>query len=102
MENITERVSRTGPDAEALRRIYVQRLRDHMDAFYEHGTLVDVLLLSAAFDEAERSYRVEQMRDQTCLVDSLLTVLGIWPQQISSLNQRGTRGIEEYETDSST
>jgi hypothetical protein len=56
MENATERVSRIGPGAEALRRIHVQRLRSHMDAFYEHGSVADVLLLSTVFDEAERSY----------------------------------------------
>jgi hypothetical protein len=42
VQNATERVSRIGPAAEALRRIHVQRLRSHLDAFYEHGTLADV------------------------------------------------------------
>jgi len=80
MQNATERVSRIGPGAEALRRIHVQRLRCHMDAFYEHGSLADVLLLSAAFDEGERSYLGEEMRDRACLVESLLTVCGVCPR----------------------
>lgn len=95
MENATERVSRIGPGAEALRRIHVQRLRSHMDAFYEHGSLADVLLLSAAFDEAERSYRSGQMRDRACLVESLLTVAGVYPQQCSYLTQQGIRDMKE-------
>ena len=76
LQNATERVSRIGPCAEALRRIHVQRLRSHLDAFYEHGSLADILLLSAAFEEAERSYRAAQMWDRACLVESLLTVSG--------------------------
>jgi hypothetical protein len=54
VQNATERVSRIGLGAEALRRIHVQRLKSHLDAFYEHGSLADILLLSAAFEEAER------------------------------------------------
>jgi hypothetical protein len=97
VQNATERVSRIGPSAEALRRIHVQRLRSHLDAFYEHGTLTDVLLLSAAFDEAERDYRAEQMRDRACLVESLLRVLGICPQRLTPLDQQHTRDIAEME-----
>jgi hypothetical protein len=87
VQNTTERVSRIGRGAETLRRIHVQRLRSHLDAFYEHGTLADVLLLSAAFDEAERSYRSLQTRDRACLVESLLTILGICPQLLNHLDQ---------------
>lgn len=76
VQNATERVSRTGPGAEALRRIHIQRLRSHLDAFYEHGSLADILLLSAEFEEAERRYRAAQMWDRACLVESLLTVSG--------------------------
>jgi hypothetical protein len=76
LQNATERVSRIGDGAEALRRIHVQRLRSHLDAFYEHGSLADILLLSAAFEEAERGYRAAQMWDRACLVESLLTVSG--------------------------
>ena len=79
IQNATERVLRIGPGAEALRRIHVQRLRSHMDAFYEHGSLADILLLSTAFDEAERAYRAEQTRDRACLVECLLTVSGFAP-----------------------
>jgi hypothetical protein len=81
-QNATERISRIGPCAEALRRIHVHRLRSHMDAFYEHGSLTDILLLSAAFDKAERSCRGLQMRDRACLVDSLLTVTGLCTSEI--------------------
>jgi hypothetical protein len=95
LQNATERVSRIGPGAEALRRIHVQRLRSHLDAFYEHGALADVVLLSAAFDEAERSCRGRQMRDRACLVESLLTVLGIFPQLLNHLNQPATQDIAE-------
>lgn len=95
VQNATERVSRIGPGAEALRRIHVQRLRSHLDAFYEHGTLADVLLLSAAFDDAERSYRGRQMRERACLIESLLTVLGICPQLLRPLDQQPTRDIAE-------
>jgi hypothetical protein len=95
LQNATERVSRIGPGAEALRRIHVQRLRSHLDAFYEHGALADVVLLSAAFDEVERSCRGRQMRDRACLVESLLTVLGIFPQLLNHLNQPATQDIAE-------
>ena len=79
VQNATERVSRIGPSAEALRRIHVQRLRSHLDAFYEHASLADILLLSTAFDQAELAYRAEQTRDRACLVESLLTVSGFAP-----------------------
>jgi hypothetical protein len=53
-----------------------------MDAFYEHGSLADILLLSAAFDQAERAYRAEQTRDRACLVESLLTVSGFCTDKV--------------------
>ena len=96
VQNATERISRIGPGAETLRRIHLQRLRSHLDAFYEHGTLADVLLLSAAFDEAERSCRgLPPMRDRACLIESLLTVLGICPQLLNHFDEQGTRDIAE-------
>ena len=90
MQNATERVSRTGPGAEALRRIHIQRLRSHLDAFYEHGSLADILLLSAAFEEAERRYRAAQMWDRACLVESLLTVSGFLHRQDDLMSVRDT------------
>jgi hypothetical protein len=66
-----------------------------MDAFYEHGSLADVLLLSAAFEEAERGYRAEQMWDRACLVESLLTILGICPQLLNHLDQPATQDVAE-------
>ena len=83
VQNATERVSRIGPAAEALRRIHIQRLRSHLDAFYEHATLADVLLLSAAFEEAERSYRGRRMSDRAFLVESLLTVSGFCTSEMT-------------------
>jgi hypothetical protein len=52
--NTVARIARTGPAAELLRRISIERLKGHMGAFYEHGTLPDIILLCAAFDAAER------------------------------------------------
>jgi hypothetical protein len=53
LENIRERIQRNGPGAEILRQAYIERLRSHIEAFYEHGSLADLLSLCAAFDALE-------------------------------------------------
>lgn len=65
--------TRIGPAAEALRRMTINQLRSHMEAFYEHGTLPDLLLLCAAFDCVERK-RLDWSPERAWLVDSLLTI----------------------------
>jgi len=42
-ENAIDRIQRTGPGGELLRRIHLEHLRLHMEILYEHGSLADVL-----------------------------------------------------------
>lgn len=65
--------ARIGPAAEALRRKTICQLKDHMEAFYEHGTLPDMLLLCAAFDCIERE-RLDWSLERAWLVDALLII----------------------------
>lgn len=60
-----------GRGADALRRMTVHQVKGHMESFYEHGTLPDLLLLCAAFDHIERE-RVDWSPDRAWLVDALL------------------------------
>lgn len=71
--NTMARIARTGSAAEMLRRMNIERLKGHMDAFYEHGALPDILLLCAAFDAAERECDLWSP-ERAWLVDSLLTL----------------------------
>jgi hypothetical protein len=52
-QNVRERIARDGPGAELLRQAYVKELKSHMDAFYEHGSLADVLALCEAFERLD-------------------------------------------------
>ena len=65
--------SRIGSGAEALRRMTIDRLSGHVEAFYEHGTLPDLLLLCAAFDFIEGE-RLEWSPERAWLVDALLMI----------------------------
>lgn len=63
--------TRIGPGAAALRRMAVDRLKSHIEAFYEYGTLPDLLLLCAAFDHIEHE-RLNWSPERAWLVDALL------------------------------
>lgn len=65
--------TRIGPAAETLLRMTINQLRSHMEVFYEHGTLPDLLLLCAAFDCVERK-RLDWSPERAWLIDSLLTI----------------------------
>jgi hypothetical protein len=93
MQNVKERMARIGPVAETLRRVQMERLKGYMEAFYEHGALEDVLLLSAAFEKAEQNYCSGQPRGRAYLVESLLMVSGVSPHQLSRLGRRNTRSL---------
>jgi len=65
------RVARIGPAAETLRRMSIERLKGHMEAFYEHGTLPDILLLCDAFDAADCE-RNRWSLERAWLIESIL------------------------------
>jgi hypothetical protein len=65
--------TRIGTAGEALRRMTIAQLKDHMEAFYEHGTLPDLVLLCAAFDRVERE-RLDWSPERAWLVDTLLII----------------------------
>jgi hypothetical protein len=52
----------------------VEQLKSHMEAFYEHGTLPDLLLLCTAFDRVEHQ-RHDWSTERAWLIDALLTDL---------------------------
>jgi hypothetical protein len=65
--------NRLGPGAEALRRMTINRLRDHVEAFYKHGRLPDLLLLCAAFDLIEGE-SLDWSPERAWLVDALFMI----------------------------
>ena len=79
-ENADERRQFAGAGLELLRRALVERLRMHMEIFYEHGSIGDVSALCAAFDLLDRDNGYERpvcVRSQAELVEGLLNVLGL-------------------------
>jgi hypothetical protein len=60
-----------GTAAAALRQVTIDQLKTHMAAFYEHGTLPDLVMLCAAFDRVERE-RLDWSPERAWLVDTLL------------------------------
>ena len=93
-ENAEERVRLGGPGLELLRRVHIERLRGHMEAFYEHGTVADVLAFCAAFDLRERGWREQAgcKCSQASLLEALLAVLGLPPRKLlQSRVQRAPR-----------
>jgi hypothetical protein len=51
----------------------INRLRDHVEAFYKHGTLPDLLLLCAAFDLIEGE-SLDWSPERAWLVDALFMI----------------------------
>jgi hypothetical protein len=84
VENAQERIKHGGPGLELLRRVYVERLRSHMEAFYEHASAGDVFALCAAFDLSERARREKAIcaRDHAALVEAFLATLGLDPNML--------------------
>lgn len=66
-QNSDDRARMSGPGAELLRRVQVAHLRDHMEAFYEHGSLADVVALCAAFELMERGWRERAICERSLL-----------------------------------
>jgi hypothetical protein len=75
-QNTDARVARIGPAAEKIRRVGIERLRSHMDAFYEHGSVADVFLLCAGFEEAERTRRTYSP-ERADLVEALMSICAV-------------------------
>ena len=65
--------TRIGTGAVALRQMTIDQVKNHMEAFYQHGTLPDLLLLCAAFDRIERE-RLDWSPERAWLVDTLLMI----------------------------
>ncbi len=78
-ENTEHRIQHEGPGSELLRRIYVEHLRSHMEAFYEHGSLADVVALSQALELSEQTSCTSR---QAPVVEAFLEVLGIEPHKV--------------------
>lgn len=77
--NAEDRIQYGGPGLELIRRAYVDRCRDHMDAFWDHGSLADIVALCAAFDliDRDRHQRCENESSRGALIEALLAVLGL-------------------------
>jgi len=65
LENARERIERDGPVAELLRQAYVERLRSHLEAFYEHGRLADLVGLLRVGPLPRLPIRSVSFRNQT-------------------------------------
>jgi hypothetical protein len=71
-------------------RVQVQHVRDHMEAFYEHGSAVETFVLATAFDLLERGWQEQASceQSQASLIEALLAVLGIPPRDVLKGNLR--------------
>jgi hypothetical protein len=76
-ENAEERIRALGPGFEMVRQAYVARLKGHVPAFYEHGSLPDLVALCDAFEEWAKSPPVipAPKWERAILVESLLKTL---------------------------
>jgi len=75
-QNVRERIERDGPEAEIGRQADVERLKPHIEAFYEHGSRADVVGLCEAFESLERKeFRVCDLQ-RACLLEEIVCVLG--------------------------
>jgi hypothetical protein len=75
-QNVRERIERDGPVAEVLRRGDVERLRPHIDAFYEHGFRADIRGLCEAFESLDRKEFRECDSHRACLIEEILSIFG--------------------------
>jgi hypothetical protein len=53
-QNVRERIERDGVEAEIARQADVERLKPHIETFYEHDSHADVIGLCEAFESLER------------------------------------------------
>ena len=80
-ENSTERIEKCGLGCELLRRVYVTQLRTYMEAFYEHGSLPDIIALSRALEVSEQA-SAGIRPPHAPLLESLLELLGVGPESL--------------------
>ncbi|HEY3936736.1 MAG TPA: hypothetical protein VGL97_04870 [Bryobacteraceae bacterium] len=72
-QNVRERIERDGPEAEIARQADVERLKSHMEAFYEHGSRADIVGLCEAFEALERrEFSANDLR-RACLIEAILS-----------------------------
>jgi hypothetical protein len=86
-QNKEHRITRDGLLAERLRQRSVKRLKAHLAAFYEHGSELDINLLTEAFDRMEGEAIANRGKEQASLADALLKVLDAPPSMSGSYGQ---------------
>lgn len=70
-QNIRERIERDGLEVEIGRQADVERLKSHMEAFYEHGSRADIRGLCEAFESLERKEFSERKLHRACLLEEI-------------------------------
>jgi hypothetical protein len=81
-QNADERIRTLGPGFEIIRTAYVARLKEHVPAFYEHGSLADLVALCEAFEEWSKAPSQLAVKcERAVLVESLLRALRHPPDQ---------------------
>ena len=73
-QNVRCRIERDGLVAEIIRQAYVERLKSHIEAFYEHGSCADVVALCEAFDQLEQKEFTMCDLHKARLIEELLSV----------------------------
>jgi hypothetical protein len=73
-QNVRERIERDGLEAEIARQADVERLKLHMEAFYEHGSHADIVGLCRAFNSLERKEFNLRDLNRACLIEEILAV----------------------------
>ncbi|MGI9073700.1 MAG: hypothetical protein ACR2JB_20845 [Bryobacteraceae bacterium] len=82
--NAQGRIEESGPGSEILRRVAVQLLRSHMEAFYETASTVDVLALLQVFELQDHGFELGPLRTpgQSTFIEAFLAMLGLDPEFI--------------------
>jgi hypothetical protein len=86
-QNKEHRITRDGLLAERLRQRSVKRLQAHLAAFYEHGSSLDINLLTEAFDRMEHEAIANRGNGRISLVEALLKVIEGQPSISCSYEQ---------------
>lgn len=84
-QNKEERIRRSGPGVESIRRVYAERLRIQFDGFCEHGAFADLVVFSAVLEDYESHVAAaENAQDRAFLLESLLRVLSVPSERLLS------------------
>ncbi len=76
LQNTRERVKQNGSAAELLRHMYLDELKSHRAAFYEHGSFAEVTALCMTFNIWKRGVWSAKTPLDANLIETIFTLFG--------------------------